>query len=136
MHPTTSRKQWLAIRKWLLKKDKKLSDMREPLAAERRALPWVKIDKQYIFDAPEGKVTLADLLTDAAGPGGPLQPQRLLHERHRPILPRVVDFRPRRRGVLGIYRYLDATLKGRNGHGPCGTLAEWGARGRCPAAAA
>jgi predicted dithiol-disulfide oxidoreductase (DUF899 family) len=58
-HPTTFFKQWLAIRKRLL--NKKLTHLRDQLAAERRALPWVKIDTHYIFDAPEGKVTLADL---------------------------------------------------------------------------
>ena len=52
---------WLVARKDLLKREKELTRLRDQLSAERRALPWVKIDKEYIFDAPEGKVTLADL---------------------------------------------------------------------------
>src|SRR5947207_2564906 len=38
-----------------------LTRLSDQLAAERRALPWVKIEKEYVFDAPEGKVTFADL---------------------------------------------------------------------------
>ena len=56
-----SRDEWLEARKALLAKEKELTRLRDRLAAERRALPWVKVDKQYVFDAPQGKVTLADL---------------------------------------------------------------------------
>jgi predicted dithiol-disulfide oxidoreductase (DUF899 family) len=45
----------------LLKREKGLTRLRDRLAAERRQLPWVKIDKQYVFDGPEGELTLADL---------------------------------------------------------------------------
>ena len=40
---------------------KESTPLRDQLSAERRKLPWVKIEKNYIFDAPGGKVTLADL---------------------------------------------------------------------------
>ena len=60
-HEIVSRADWLVARKDLLKREKELTRLRDQLSAERRALPWVKIDKHYIFDAPEGKVTLADL---------------------------------------------------------------------------
>lgn len=60
-HEIVSREDWLVARKDLLKREKELTRLRDQLSAERRALPWVKIDKQYIFDAPDGKVTLADL---------------------------------------------------------------------------
>src|SRR5438067_1395381 len=60
-HEIVSRADWLVARKDLLKREKELTRLRDQLSAERRALPWVKIDKEYIFDAPEGKVTLADL---------------------------------------------------------------------------
>src|SRR5207253_10191821 len=60
-HEIVSRTDWLVARKDLLKREKELTRLRDQLSAERRALPWVKIDKEYIFDAPEGKVTLADL---------------------------------------------------------------------------
>jgi predicted dithiol-disulfide oxidoreductase (DUF899 family) len=60
-HEIVSQAEWLIARKDLLKREKEFTRLRDQLAAERRALPWVKIDKEYIFDAPEGEVTLADL---------------------------------------------------------------------------
>ncbi len=56
-----SREEWLAARKELLAKEKELTRLRDRLSAERRALPWVKVEKEYVFDGPSGKVTLADL---------------------------------------------------------------------------
>jgi predicted dithiol-disulfide oxidoreductase (DUF899 family) len=56
-----SQAEWLEARKALLAKEKELTRFRDQLAAERRALPWVKVEKPYVFDAPRGKVTLADL---------------------------------------------------------------------------
>jgi predicted dithiol-disulfide oxidoreductase (DUF899 family) len=55
------REEWLEARKALMAKEKELTRFRDQLAAERRALPWVRVEKQYVFDAPQGKVTLADL---------------------------------------------------------------------------
>jgi predicted dithiol-disulfide oxidoreductase (DUF899 family) len=62
-HPIVSREEWLAARKELLAKEKELTRLRDRLNVERRALPWVKIDKEYVFDGPDGKETLADLFT-------------------------------------------------------------------------
>src|SRR5712672_3206172 len=56
-----SETEWLTARKDLLAKEKALTRLRDQLAAERRALPWVKVEKEYVFDTPEGKKTLADL---------------------------------------------------------------------------
>lgn len=56
-----SRAEWLEARKALLMKEKELTRFRDELAAERQALPRVKVEKQYVFDAPGGKVTLAEL---------------------------------------------------------------------------
>ena len=56
-----SQKDWLAARKKLLAKEKKFSNLRDELNLQRRKLPWAKIDKEYVFDGPTGKVTLADL---------------------------------------------------------------------------
>jgi len=56
-----SREDWLKARKAHLKNEKALTRMRDLVAAERRTLPWVKIDKDYVFDTTEGKQTLADL---------------------------------------------------------------------------
>jgi predicted dithiol-disulfide oxidoreductase (DUF899 family) len=55
------RDEWLAQRTALLAREKELTRLRDQLAAERRQLPWVPVDKEYRFDAPEGSVTLADL---------------------------------------------------------------------------
>ena len=60
-HEVVSRSEWLIARKDLLKREKELTRLRDQLAAERRALPWVKIEKEYTFDGPEGEVTLAEL---------------------------------------------------------------------------
>ena len=60
-HKIVSRDEWLVARKELLAKEKELTRLRDQLSAERRNLPWVKIDKPYVFDGPDGKETLADL---------------------------------------------------------------------------
>jgi predicted dithiol-disulfide oxidoreductase (DUF899 family) len=56
-----SRDEWLAARKQHLSKEKEFTRLRDKLSAERRELPWVKVEKNYIFDAPKGRETLADL---------------------------------------------------------------------------
>ncbi|MGH7895359.1 MAG: DUF899 domain-containing protein [Candidatus Binatia bacterium] len=56
-----SRDEWLTARKQLLAKEKELTRLRDRLSAERRALPWVRVEKRYVFDGPNGKGTLADL---------------------------------------------------------------------------
>jgi predicted dithiol-disulfide oxidoreductase (DUF899 family) len=60
-HGIVSRDEWLTARKAHLAKEKELTRLRDQLSAERRELPWVKVEKPYVFDGPEGKVTLADL---------------------------------------------------------------------------
>jgi predicted dithiol-disulfide oxidoreductase (DUF899 family)/uncharacterized protein YndB with AHSA1/START domain len=56
-----SRDEWLKARRAHLKNEKALTRMRDLVAAERRTLPWVKVEKEYVFDTAEGKQTLADL---------------------------------------------------------------------------
>ena len=56
-----SRDEWLAARKQLLAREKRLTREKDAIAAERRRLPWVKVEKNYVFDSPSGKKTLADL---------------------------------------------------------------------------
>ncbi len=53
--------EWLAARKQLLAKEKELTRRRDELAVERRALPWVRVEKEYVFDGPSGKQSLSDL---------------------------------------------------------------------------
>ena len=57
----TSREEWRAARLELLQKEKELTSARDALNVERRNLPMVEIDKEYVFDGPDGKVTLADI---------------------------------------------------------------------------
>src|SRR5215472_10672869 len=60
-HPVVSDEQWVAERRKLLVREKELTRLRDQVARERRALPWVRVDKAYTFDTPEGARTLADL---------------------------------------------------------------------------
>ena len=56
-----SRAEWLAARRAHLAKEKELRGARDILSAERRALPWMKVEKNYVFDTPAGKKTFAEL---------------------------------------------------------------------------
>jgi predicted dithiol-disulfide oxidoreductase (DUF899 family) len=63
-HQVVSKEQWLEARRALLAKEKELTRQHDQLARERRELPWVAVEKNYFFDAPRGKVKLADLFGD------------------------------------------------------------------------
>jgi predicted dithiol-disulfide oxidoreductase (DUF899 family) len=60
-----TREEWLAARKRLLTAEKEHTRSRDALNAERRRLPMVRIDKEYAFEGPEGKVTLAGLFGES-----------------------------------------------------------------------
>ena len=60
-HRVVSREQWNEERKRLLVKEKEFTRVRDELSHERRDLPWEAVTKEYVFDAPDGKPTLADL---------------------------------------------------------------------------
>jgi predicted dithiol-disulfide oxidoreductase (DUF899 family) len=60
-HRVVSRDEWLKERTALVAKERAAMKAHDELSAQRRALPWVKIEKNYVFDSPTGKVTLADL---------------------------------------------------------------------------
>jgi len=60
-HEIVSPDEWLVARRDLLTQEKELTRLRDQLAARRHQLPWVKIDREYVFDGPEGELTLADL---------------------------------------------------------------------------
>jgi predicted dithiol-disulfide oxidoreductase (DUF899 family) len=60
-HEIVTREQWTVARKAFLKKEKEFTRLRDKLSAERRELPWVRIEKTYVFDTPLGKRTLGDL---------------------------------------------------------------------------
>ena len=55
------REEWLVARRALLEKEKEVTRARDMVAAERRNLPMVKVEKEYLFEGPNGKVTLLDL---------------------------------------------------------------------------
>src|SRR2546422_300999 len=60
-HMIVTREEWRQARKAHLGKEKEFTRLRDRLSAERRALPWVRVDKPYVFEGPSGKATLADL---------------------------------------------------------------------------
>jgi predicted dithiol-disulfide oxidoreductase (DUF899 family) len=60
-HPIVGRDQWLAARKALLQREKELTRLSDQVARERRALPWVRMEKNYLFDTPDGPRPLGDL---------------------------------------------------------------------------
>ena len=60
-HAIVTREEWLAARKGLLAEEKAFTQARDALSRRRRAMPWVRIDKPYRFEGPEGALGLADL---------------------------------------------------------------------------
>lgn len=61
MNTIVNQEQWLAQRMDLLAREKEVMRLQDQLASARRALPWVRLDKQYVFDTPQGKRSLSDL---------------------------------------------------------------------------
>ena len=59
--PIVSQQEWERARQQLLVKEKAFTRSRDALAAERRRMPWLVLDKEYEFDGPSGKVSLLDL---------------------------------------------------------------------------
>lgn len=60
-HQVVSKEAWLEARQALLAKEKEFTKLRDQLSAERRQLPWVKVDKNYLFESNDGAVSLAEL---------------------------------------------------------------------------
>jgi predicted dithiol-disulfide oxidoreductase (DUF899 family) len=60
-HKVVSKQEWVAARKDFLAKEKEFTRLRDELSEKRRNLPWVKVEKDYVFEGPKGKETLADL---------------------------------------------------------------------------
>src|SRR5438874_7599965 len=59
--PIVSPQEWEAARQQLLVKEKELTRARDALAAERRRMPWLAVEKEYEFNGPQGKASLLDL---------------------------------------------------------------------------
>jgi predicted dithiol-disulfide oxidoreductase (DUF899 family) len=60
-HKVVSEAEWVSARRELLIKEKEFTRQRDAISAERRKLPWVRVERQYEFDTPDGKKTLAGL---------------------------------------------------------------------------
>ena len=60
-HDIVSREAWLAARTDLLAAEKRLAEARAAVLAQRRQMPWTRVDKSYVFDTPTGRQSLADL---------------------------------------------------------------------------
>jgi predicted dithiol-disulfide oxidoreductase (DUF899 family) len=61
VHQVVPREQWIERRRALLAREKQLTRLRDELSAQRRELPWVRVEKEYVFDTPAGKRTLSEL---------------------------------------------------------------------------
>src|ERR1700739_2994676 len=59
--PTVSPQEWEAARQQLLVKEKELTRARDAMAAERRRMPWMAVEEEFIFEGPQGKASLLDL---------------------------------------------------------------------------
>jgi len=60
-HQVVSHREWIEARKDFLAKEKEFTRVRDRLSQQRRELPWERVEKDYVFDGPDGKVSLADL---------------------------------------------------------------------------
>jgi predicted dithiol-disulfide oxidoreductase (DUF899 family) len=60
-HRIVSQNEWIESRRSLLQKEKEFTSLRDQLNKQRRDLPWVAVDKEYVFEGPSGRQTLADL---------------------------------------------------------------------------
>lgn len=59
--PVVSAQEWQAARQDMLVKEKEVMRARDALSAQRRRMPWMAVEKEYVFDGPDGKVSLLDL---------------------------------------------------------------------------
>ena len=60
-HPIVTAEDWEAARQTLLVQEKELTRARDALAAQRRRMPWLAVEKEYVFDGPDGRASLLDL---------------------------------------------------------------------------
>ncbi len=65
-HRVVSQDEWIAAGNALLKKEKEFTKARDAMSAARRELPWVKVESDYVFDGPDGPVSLSDLFNGSS----------------------------------------------------------------------
>jgi predicted dithiol-disulfide oxidoreductase (DUF899 family) len=63
-HDVIAHEDWIEARKELMRKEKEFTRLRDELSRERRALPWERVEKEYSFEGPDGKETLADIFDE------------------------------------------------------------------------
>ena len=63
-HKVVLEEEWVEARKELLKKEKEFTTLRDQLSQQRRGLPWVAINREYVFEGQNGKQTLSELFTE------------------------------------------------------------------------
>ncbi len=61
VHKIVPENEWVESRKALLEKEKEFTILRDQLSKQRRDLPWVAVNKEYVFEGPNGKQTLSEL---------------------------------------------------------------------------
>jgi predicted dithiol-disulfide oxidoreductase (DUF899 family) len=61
VHKIVSNEEWLTARKALLAKEKEFSRLRDELSQRRRDLPWRRVEKEYVFEGPDGRESLVGL---------------------------------------------------------------------------
>ena len=94
-----SPQEWEAARQELLVKEKELTRARDALAAERRRMPWLAVEKEYEFEGPKGKAGLLDMFDGAGGSSG-LGSWRLAYVLVPMIVEARVCFCPRSPGIF------------------------------------
>jgi predicted dithiol-disulfide oxidoreductase (DUF899 family) len=75
-HQVVSKEEWTEARRALLAEEKAFTRDRDRLSQKRRALPWVKVDKDYLFTGTEGRITLGDLFDGRSDDGRRVQMNR------------------------------------------------------------
>ena len=65
-HAVVTSKEWIAARQELLAKEKEFTRLRDELSRQRRELPWERVEKEYVFEGPDGKETLRGAFRRAA----------------------------------------------------------------------
>ena len=63
-HKIVSHEEWIDTRKAFLAREKEFTRLRNEISRERRELPWEKVDKDYVFDGPDGEEPLSDLFAE------------------------------------------------------------------------
>ena len=92
--PIVSPEAWEAARQQMLVKEKAQMRARDALAAERRRMPWMAVDKAYEFEGPQGKVSLLDLFEGR---------WQLIVYRAFFVIPEILPLQPRLAGALTVY---------------------------------